>query len=121
MPYNRRLELKNFTFKEGVILKDMLSTFNEVLCKKDFFRIEIPESGKWKTVREAFEAWGFDFEPETLELSFNSGYLGDENKMFEALAKFVKEGSYIHSHDDFGVSRLVFDGNNMEERKPKWE
>ena len=121
MGYNRNLDMDNFKFKEDVTPKDILGYFNEHLCKSGFRCVDVPSSGAWRTAREAFYEWGFKFESETMELSFESGYLGDEDKMFEVIAPLVEAGSFIHSNDDFGESRLVFDGQKLEIKKPSWD
>lgn len=121
MGYSRTMNMEHFSFKDDVTPKILLEQFNKYLCKNGYRAVEIPPERKWRTAREAFRAWGFSFDAETMEIDFVDEYLGDEDEMLKVLAPFVKADSYIDSNDDFGECRLKFDGMVMTRVEPDFD
>ena len=74
-----------------------------------------------KTLEDAILAWGWstdtDKDGNINYIGFDSEKLGDEPVLFEAIAPFVKNGSYIEmSGEDGNIWRWVFDGETMREK-----
>lgn len=73
---------------------------------------------------EILEAWRwtptFDIYGNIIDLCFNGEKLGDDFKMFEVIAKYVKDGSYIEMCGEDGyVWRWVFKDRQVKELKGK--
>jgi hypothetical protein len=66
----------------------------------------------------------FDMEGNVVNIEFTGEKLGDDQILFDAIAPFVKEGSYIEMRgEDGAIWRWVFDGKTCEEKQAKisWE
>lgn len=76
-------------------------------------------------LREVFETFGFSIQrdPGTgdiTDIDWETDKMGDERKLFEALAPFIETGSYITWGGDY-TFRWEFDDGKMVEKEPKWE
>jgi hypothetical protein len=76
-----------------------------------------------KTLFHALEDWGWDADVDAngdiIDICFLGEKLGDEIKLFKALAPFVEADSYIEMQGEDGdLWRWVFDGKAMVEKKP---
>jgi hypothetical protein len=87
---------------------------------QDFAEIDDPE--------ELFRAWRWDIEATETgaidSIQFAGTNLGDDEVFFEAIAPFVKKGSYIEmSGEDGDRWRWAFDGKTCVEKKAviSWE
>lgn len=83
-----------------------------------------------KTLEEAIEIWGWSPVPnektgDIVGIDYDENKIGQESIMFQAIAPYVKEGSYIHISGEGGEQwRWYFDGKGMEEQIPeeiKWK
>lgn len=73
-------------------------------------------AAKALTFEEAVEAWGWTLQCDDLGhvvgiTGPTSGKLGDEDRLFEAIAPFVEDGGYIQVQrdDDLSIWRWVFE------------
>ena len=92
--------------------------------KERFHWFEADEVLACKNLNEVLTFW--EWEPEEDEngdivsLSFVSEKLGDEVKMFKAIAPFVKKGAYIEMSGEEGhLWRWIFNGKHCDEKAPK--
>ena len=76
----------------------------------------------WKVDRFdlMMEEWrypvGYDSEGNVTSVGFEGEKLGDEEYLFEAIAPFVKAGSYIEMYGEEGhIWRWIFDGRTVRE------
>jgi len=81
-----------------------------------------PEFREINVLQDMFEYWGYgattDEDGNIVRLSFCGEKLGDEVKLFEAVAPFVKPGSYLEMSGEEGhLWRWVFDGQTCKEVK----
>lgn len=79
-----------------------------------------------RTLEELLDTWGYDVEVDDegniKDISFNSEKLGDEAKMFEVIAPFVKSGSFIEMQgEDGALWRWTFKNGEMKEITPTIE
>ena len=70
---------------------------------------------EWQHAKEGFQEWGypvgFDEMGNIVEIDFELEKMGGEEKMFRAIAPWVKDGSYIHMHGEDGSQwRWLFKG-----------
>lgn len=83
--------------------------------------VDMKELADAKTLPEAIKAWrwtGF-VEPDgdLTEINFDGENLGDDVILLEAIAPFVKAGSYIEMEGDEGCHwKWCFDGKTMTEK-----
>ena len=73
------------------------------------------------TLNEAFEAWrwniALDEEGSVVDLYFEGEKIGDDKILFDAIAPYVKEGSFIEMQgEDGALWRWVFSNGECEER-----
>ena len=81
-----------------------------------------------KTLRAAMEEWSWPIEEDeddnVVGIYFHGEKAGAEGQLFEAIAPWVEEGSFIHIVGEDGAhSRYLFDGKGCEEQYAKlvWE
>jgi hypothetical protein len=87
----------------------------------------------WRKARDlyaTFEAWGYEPTMEDgdgapgdiIELSTSNEVLGDEERLFEAIAPYVEPGSYIeYAGRDGDMWRWSFDGKKLVTLRPRIE
>jgi hypothetical protein len=78
------------------------------------------------TLEEVFDTWGYEADVDEsgniTGLSLTNEKLGDELKLFQAIAPWVKAGSYLEiSGEEGALWRWVFDGSACSEKTPKIE
>jgi hypothetical protein len=83
--------------------------------------VRASESSKCRTIEELLEAWGYEaktnFDGHIIGLGYVMEKLGDDLKMFLAIAPFVKSGSFVEMVGKDGASwRWVFDGTACVEK-----
>lgn len=83
----------------------------------------VDDFGKAKTLEEALEAWHWtpevDCEGNIYNITFDGEKLGDEDILWETIAPYVKDGSFIQmSGEDDGLWRWVFVARKMVEVNP---
>lgn len=90
--------------------------------------VEHDELREVTTIREAFQAFGWrikvTLDREVKGVAFEAEKLGDDALLFEAIAPYVKAGSYIEMVGEDGDRwRWVFDGQDVRQVNPKvvWE
>jgi len=76
-----------------------------------------------KTLKEALESWAwkpeFDEEGNIVAISFEGNKSGSELELFQAIAPFVKAGSFIEmGGEDGAIWRFQFDGTTCFENYP---
>lgn len=76
---------------------------------------------KAETLEEVLKAWRWDADTneagDIVDLQFQSEKLGDDKVLLNAIAPFVKEGSYIKMHgEDNSTWRWHFDGKTCVEK-----
>jgi len=76
------------------------------------------------TLQEALESWcwkpEFDKQGNIEAISFEGNKSGNELELFQAIAPFVKAGSFIEmSGEDGAIWRFQFDGKTCFENYPK--
>lgn len=76
------------------------------------------------TLRDALNEMGYDVEFDNLnnisDLEFFRENLGDDEELFNAIAPYVEENSYIEMYGEDGCKwRWVFKNNNCEEIQPE--
>lgn len=93
-----------------------------------FAWVDTEEYKNAKTLEEALLAWRWelisDADGNYCDIIFGGEKLGDDMVLFEALAPYVKPGSYIEmAGEDNALWRWVFDGKTMREISPTliWE
>lgn len=74
-----------------------------------------------ESLETALDEWGYepemDDEGNVVDLYFSGGKIGDEDKMFSAIAPFVRKGSYLDFRGEEGaIWRWEFDGQKMIEK-----
>jgi len=82
------------------------------------------EIKKSRSLKGALEEcrWDIDFDEEdnVIEIDFTGEKLGSDEAIFNAIAPFVKEGSFIEMRGEDGeMWRWVFENGNCKEVKPK--
>lgn len=87
---------------------------------KHFSWVETNEITNAKNIEEVFEAWSWTAEVDrkgnVTDIYFNSEKIGDEAILFEAIAPYVKDGSYIEmSGEDSAIWRWAFKDKEMYE------
>lgn len=75
------------------------------------------------TLEEVLDYWGFettlDAEGSIVDIQFVREKLGDELKMFRAIAPWVRDSSFIEMVGEDGAQwRWVFEGGQCAERYP---
>ena len=66
-------------------------------------------------LRDALEEWRWDYDK--YGLNFGGEKIGDDQVLFDAIAPFVKEGSYLQMQGEDGcIWRWYFDGKTCEEQ-----
>jgi hypothetical protein len=84
-----------------------------------FAWVDTEEFSNAKTIEEVFSTWRWDLElgKSGVEgISFNGEKLGDDKILFDAIAPFVKPGSYLEIEGEDGLLwRWTFDGRNCTE------
>lgn len=85
-------------------------------------------TSQFQTLQEALEAWAwkpeFDEEGNIVAISFEGNKSGNDLELFQAIAPFVKAGSFIEmGGEDGAIWRFQFDGKTCYENYPtiKWE
>jgi len=79
---------------------------------------------QFQTLQEALEAWAwkpeFDEEGNIVAIYFEGNKSGNELELFNALAPYVKAGSFIEmGGEDGAIWRFQFDGTTCFENYPK--
>lgn len=74
-----------------------------------------------KTLEEAMQAWSWHVEEndkgDVFDIYFEGEKLGDDTILLEAIAPYVKKGSYIDmTGEDSSIWRWAFDGKTMREK-----
>lgn len=79
-------------------------------------------------IGEAFDAWRWELRQDSNGdwslVGFNGEKLGDDAILFEAVAPFVKSGSFVEMQGEDGARwRWVFDGKTCKEKEGRisWE
>lgn len=101
--------------------------------KAKAFEAAKPLHGHWvregdtkhcEDLAEVLEIWGYEVEEDSkgniVKIFLCNEKLGDEIKMFKAIAPYVKAGSYLECGGDCGSWRWVFNGTTCEEKSPRW-
>ncbi len=80
---------------------------------------------KAKTFEEIMHEWRWEVETDDegaldiISINFCGEKLGDDKVLFDAIAPFVDNGSYIEMHgEEGGMWRWVFDGKSCKEINP---
>ena len=88
---------------------------------KHFSWVETERFVNASTLKEAMDEWrweiGEDEEGNVLDIYFSGEKLGNDEILFNAIAPYVKEGSYIEmSGEDGSLWRWSFDGKSCVEK-----
>lgn len=79
------------------------------------------------TLDKAIEAWGWEIgydKGNVYSITFERNKIGDEEVLFETLAPFVRDGSFIHMNGEDGNQwRWYFRNGKLEEQSmvPDWD
>lgn len=90
------------------------------LAERHFSWMNNADPDEWETLEDAMASWGYpietDDEGNVIDIRFHGQKIGDEDQLFDAIAPYVEDGSYIEmtGEDDY-VWRWVFNGNRVEE------
>ena len=79
--------------------------------------------GEWIALEDAMEDWRFpvvtDEDGNVIGIQFTGQKIGQENLLFERIAPYVENGSYIQfTGEDNHVWRIEFSEDDIEETKP---
>lgn len=74
----------------------------------------------WDSLQDAMADWRFpvelDDDQNVVDIRFSGQKIGDENQLFDVIAPYVEDGSYLEFRGEDGdVWRLVFDDDSVEE------
>ncbi len=74
----------------------------------------------FRSIEDALQAWGWpvtlDQDGNVIDIHFENEKMGDEDKLFDAIAPYVRPGSYIEMVGEEGDRwRWVFDGKTCKE------
>jgi len=80
------------------------------------------DPNQWPGIQDAFADWRYPVEIDetgnVVGIEFSGEKIGQENIMFETIAKFVSPGSFIRMMGEDGYRwKWVFDGKTCQERK----
>lgn len=79
------------------------------------------EPFKWTSLDDAMEEWRFpvhrdSWTNDVVAVEFTGEKIGDEKQMFDVIAPYVVDGSYLHFRGEDGKEwRIEFDGNGITE------
>lgn len=71
----------------------------------------VDHPSEWDSIDDALEAWRFEpvYDGARMTgLDFTGQKIGDEAQMFEAIAPYVEEGSYIHFEGEDGSEFMLY-------------
>ena len=95
--------------------------------KADYYGVRSEDVLECHNLRDAVERWGWDLEEDSsgdiINIGCNNEKLGEDLKLFEAIAPFVTRGSFIEmTGDEASHWRWVFNGKTCVEKhaKVKW-
>jgi len=110
------------------VIKALDPEKEETVPDSSFMQVCTKEYKNAQTLQEAIKTWGWDIETneegDIDYLRFDGEKVGDEKFLFDAIAPFVREGSYIQMNGEDGDNwRWVFTKGQCIEREGKivWE
>jgi len=105
-----------------------LSSYGDGKKSYHFAWVDMAELARAKNIEDALRAWRwsvfFDENGDITGIQFEGEKLGDDKVLFDAIAPFVGNGSFIEmSGEDSAMWRWVFKNGEMVEKWPeiKWE
>lgn len=119
---NQITDETNFSLKKEDA-ENMLKDLKEFAKDKKFDWADEDEILEAETIEECFEGLGYSLKEENENFVidyYNREKLGDDEKILEAIAKYIPNNSFIqYVGEDGEVFRLVFSNGKCEWKYPK--
>lgn len=113
-------EIRNLPDVEVTDEKGYITYDTARVIERHFSWLNGVDPDNWDYLKDAMADWRFPIELDddlnVVDIGFTGEKLGDEKQMFEVIAPFVEDGSYIEMQGEDGdVWRWEFTGDSVEE------